>query len=290
MPADLDSSTSQGAVDTASVSETSTTTDDSGWASYPDYASSETGNTPEIANLNQGNPDSPNGWGDYDPADYGQYTDEDDWGDDYGETADSGDDEEPDPWGETYPDAAYPAESGTDNAADDEHALSPEQDRISTLEAELAESKQQIADLEASNDEKTTRIDQLKASTDARMDRFEAMLAESRAKPPDGDGSPSGKSADTTVTVVGDQGSVDPAVDKNKKSAPAAEQRRAKQEHGRRFLNADNIGLAGAAVGTAEALEQFAAHASPDAVALASATVLGLVAAFMAKREKNKKG
>jgi hypothetical protein len=305
MPADLDSSTSQGAVDT--VSETSTATDDSVWESYPDYASSEAGNTPEIAHLNQGNPDSPNGWGDYDPADYDQYDNEDNWGDDYGETAGSGDDDEPDPWGDTYPDAAYPADSGyatgrddaqetvhpdqtPANAADREHAPSPEQERISALEAELADSKQQIADLKASNDEKTARIDELKASTDARMDRFEAMLAESRAKPPDGDGKPSGESADTNVTAVGDQGSADPAVDKNKKSAPTVERRRAKQEHGRRFLNADNIGLAGAAVGTAEALEQFAAHASPDAVTVASATVLGLVAAFMAKREKNKKG
>src|ERR1700677_501015 len=105
MSADLDSSTSQGAVDTASVSETSPATDDSGWDNYPDSASSEAGNTPEIAHLNQGNPQSPNGWRDYDPADYDQYADEDDCGGDYGETADSGNDE-PVPWGDTSPDAA----------------------------------------------------------------------------------------------------------------------------------------------------------------------------------------
>jgi hypothetical protein len=328
MSAELDSSTSQGAVDTASVSETSTATDDSGWESYPDYASSEAGNTPEVAQLNQGNPDSPNGWGDYDPADYDQYDGEDGgWGDDYGETAGSGDDEDPDPWGEAYPDAAYSADSSKDTGRDggqetpqlgdpaadsgtgngqpdespakaeeSEQALTPEHERISALESELAESKQQIADLKASNDELKTskdeqaaRFDELKASTDARMDRFEAMLAESRAKPPDGDGNSSGESADTTGTAVGDKGSVDPAFDKTKNTAPATAQERAEREHGRRFLNADNIGIAGAAVGTAEALGQLAAHASPDAMTLAGATVLGLVGAFMAKREKKKK-
>jgi hypothetical protein len=193
MPADLDSSTSQGAVDT--VSETSTATDDSVWESYPDYASSEAGNTPEIAHLNQGNPDSPNGWGDYDPADYDQY-DGDDWGNDYGETAGSGD-EEPDPWGDAYPDAAYPADSsndtrrddaheafqpaspaadgGTDigqpddapaNAADSENVLSPEQERISALETENADVKQQLADARQ-------EVADLKANYGARLDRLE---------------------------------------------------------------------------------------------------------------------
>jgi uncharacterized coiled-coil protein SlyX len=205
MSADLDTSTSQGAVDTASVSETSTTTtDDSVWESYPDNASSEAGNTPEIAHLNQGNPDSPNGWGDYDPADYDQYDNENDWGDDYGETAGGGDDEEPDPWGGTYPDAAYPADSsndtgrvetqetdrtdpaaadsGTDNgepdqepadAADSEHPPTAEQQRISALETknadtqqQLSETQQQLSDTQKQLADTQQQIADLKASVE----------------------------------------------------------------------------------------------------------------------------
>jgi uncharacterized coiled-coil protein SlyX len=152
MPADWDSSTTQGAVDTASLSETSTAT--------------------EIPHLNQGNPDSPNGWADYDPADYDQY-DEDDWGDDHSETAGSGDDE-PDPWGDTYPDAAFPADSssrldaqetvqadppaadnGTDNrqpdqnsanTAESEYPPTAEQQRISALETKNADTEQKLTD------------------------------------------------------------------------------------------------------------------------------------------------
>jgi hypothetical protein len=192
MPADWDSSTSQGAVDTASISETRTATGDSDWDSYPDYASSEDGNTPEIAHLNQGNPDSPNGWGDYHPADYDQY-DEDGWGDDYSETADSGDSDGPDPWGDTYPDAAYPADSSNDTRRDDgrqdsirehkptpdadidadaeqrnqdqpvvegaDHVLPSEQQRITAPEAENADANQKIAELEAKNDEQAAQLD-----------------------------------------------------------------------------------------------------------------------------------
>jgi len=177
MPADLDGSTSQGAVDTASISETSTATYDVAWDNYPDYASSEAGNTPEVAHLNQGNPDSPNGWGDYDPAEYDHYNDEDNWGDDYGETAGSDAGDEPDPWGDTYPDAAHPAdsnngtgcddgqetlqpdppaaESGTyngqpdqnpANAAENEHPPTPEQQRISALETKNADTEQKLTD------------------------------------------------------------------------------------------------------------------------------------------------
>src|ERR1700678_4231207 len=198
MSADLDSSTSQGAVDTASVSETSTATDDSGWDNYPDSASSEAGNTPEIAHLNQGNPDSPNGWGDYDPADYDQYADEDDCGDDYGETADSGNDEH-DPWGDTYPDAAGKgvarvdepetlqpdspaADSGTDNgqldqnpanAAESEHRPTAEQQRISVLktknadtEQKLTDTQQQLSDTQKQLADTQQQIADLKASVE----------------------------------------------------------------------------------------------------------------------------
>src|ERR1700677_2655216 len=200
MSADLDSSTNPRAGDTASGSETSTATDDSGWDNYPDSASSEAGNTPEIAHLNQGNPDSPNGWGDYDPTDYDQYDDQDD---DWGETA-TGYNEEPDPWGDTYPDAAYPADSsndtgrvdteetvqsddpaadrGTDNsqpdqapadAADSEHSPTPEQERISALETENADVKQQLVDARQEVADARQEIADLKANFGTRLDRLE---------------------------------------------------------------------------------------------------------------------
>src|SRR5580698_8226762 len=133
MPADWDSSTTQGAVDTASLSETSTAT--------------------EIPHLNQGNPDSPNGWADYDPADYDQY-DEDDWGDDHGETAGSGDDE-PDPWGDTYPDAAYPANSSNDTGRDDGRQDSIREDKLAPddgIDADAGQSDQGQPVVEAAED------------------------------------------------------------------------------------------------------------------------------------------
>jgi hypothetical protein len=71
-----------------------------------------------VEHARPGQPRQPNGWGDYHPADYDQYHDEDNWSDDYGETA-GGD--EPDPWGDTYPDAAYPADSNNHTRRDDAH-------------------------------------------------------------------------------------------------------------------------------------------------------------------------
>jgi uncharacterized coiled-coil protein SlyX len=156
-----------------------------------------------VEHARPGQPRQPNGWGDYHPADYDQYHDEDNWSDDYGETA-GGD--EPDPWGDTYPDAAYPADSnnhtrrddahapqpgdpaadsGTDNgqpdespaqAADSENVLSPEQERIHALETENADARHTIADLQEKNAAANQQIADLKADKDeltARLDLIE---------------------------------------------------------------------------------------------------------------------
>jgi hypothetical protein len=310
MPADWDSSTSQGAVDTASVSETSTATDDSGWESYPDYASSEGGNTPEVAQLNQGNPDSPNGWGDYDPADYDQYDDQDNWGD-YGETAGSSDDE-PDPWGDTYPDAANyadldsvgtsspdgrqgsiredkpAADAGIDAAAaqpdqdqaaveNSEHALSPEQQRIAALEAENADARQQIADsgqriteLEAEKDQQTARLDEQAT----RLDRIEKLLTGS----------------DTSPDQQGAQDAARPKFDgaiANRENSDESTITKDARRHGwRHAVSSERLGIISALGGAAQAVGEFAVHATPEGTVGLGLTAVGVAQVLRARAEK----
>jgi hypothetical protein len=156
------------------------------WDTDPDEQNYANGNNPEIAWRNQGNPDSPNGWGQ--PADTStRYGDTADQSGRPADTAGSG--EQADSWGEdpdlqNYPhwDQTSEPERGTpqtapgsqadvgqspDHSGDyqapdgdtsateqpESPAVSADQQRIGNLETDNADAKQRITDLEARNSE-----------------------------------------------------------------------------------------------------------------------------------------
>jgi len=205
-----------GNADSATISETRVAAGDrsDAYDVDPDVENYAAGNSPETAYRNQGNPDGPNGWNRFasegahaetGEADYGgggdQHTELD-------ETRGAG--EAPDPWGDIHPDAAnYPDLDGQGTASPEEREgsdhrepepdrddgrdtgqpdqaeptkketrrdLSPEQQRISALEAENADVRQKLADLEAKQ-----KADNTAQST--RMDHLEQLLARSGQRP-----------------------------------------------------------------------------------------------------------
>ena len=174
-----------------------------------------------------------------------------------------------------------------------ERALPPEQ-RLSALEAENADARQQIidanqkiADLEAKNTEQATQLDE----QSARLDRIEQFLAGSEGNPNEE------SSEDNTTDKPGsriDQQEKQDAVP-GKHHATMAERQNTDEgtatkdarNHGwRRVTSSESLGLIGTFGGAAQALGDFAAHATPDGTIGLGLTAIGVAQILRARAEK----
>lgn len=304
MPAEWDNGGYDGNADSATISETRIAAGDSSDAYDvdPDVENYAAGNSPETAYRNQGNPDGPNGWSRFvserahEETGEGDYEDGADQHTELDET--HGASEAPDLWGDIHPDAAnYPdlhglgaagpeerespdhreSEPDRDGGADigqpdqDESAkeaterdLSPEQQRISALEAQIADMKaeydarfeQQLADQKADKDAQSARIDRIEHQ----------HIAEDAAH--------AARSA---------------AITEHEDTRPGAVAKEAENTRWRRVVSAGNAEMTSAVLGVADTLTQFATHASPEGILTLGAAAFGLAAVGLAKAEEKRK-
>ena len=173
-------------------------------------------------------------------------------------------------------------QASRDSASKSDDAASSEADdeRISALEAENTDAQREVADLKAQNGELS-----------ARLDRVEGLLAD-LAKRSDGDSSPVKRGEERSTTAVDEQDRHDAVhqaeIAERNDSKEGADSKDAEPSRWRRMTSAENVGIAGTAVGAADTLAQFTMHATPEGVVGVSATILGLIATGLAKVEQNK--
>jgi hypothetical protein len=160
--------------------------------------------------------------------------------------------------------------------ADAEHTLSPEQQRISALEAENADARQQIADLKADNEAQA-----------ARLDRIEQLLARADRSPATADAHEHGEDKPDASVASAKR---DAAIAENKDTTQGTDAKRAGHTGWRHVASAENLGMASTVVGAAGDMAGFAMHATPEGVVGLGATVLGLASLGLAKLEEKRKG
>jgi hypothetical protein len=333
-----------GNTDTVNISEASPALD-AAYDADPDIENYAAGNNPETAYRDQDRTDGPNSWssytnhdnyqgnkhgddaaegtgpretgstsqrsdlwGDTDP-DAQNYADIDRYGASRADLPNSPGQGEPSPVGDVdsgRPDQAQPGEAGT------ERELSPEQQRISALEAdnagvkqrladatqETADAKQEAADANQEAADAKQQVADLKAdlktandAQTARMDRFEQLLARSD-RPPD---TAEAHEHDEPKAPADQHRAPDTA--NNEHRATIAEHKDTR--HGtdaqeakrgwRLAASAENVAFASGAVTAADSFAQVAMHATPDGVAGLGAAVLGLASLGIAKLEKHRK-
>jgi hypothetical protein len=221
-------------------------------------------------------------WGDTDP-DAANYADLDrpSTGNPDGPASPDHDQQDPDRSEEAdtgQPDQAEPAEPDT------EHPLSPEQQqRISVLEAKLADATQKIANREAKDDARATRLDRIEqqlAILERRTDSYARERADNKpAAAADQQPTPDAATAERGTTMAEHEG-----------TRQASDAKDVDRLTWRRSASAENVGLASTVVGAADTVAQFAMHATPEGVVGLGAMALTLASLALAKAEKKRKG
>ncbi|HZR47969.1 MAG TPA: hypothetical protein VFB06_00460 [Streptosporangiaceae bacterium] len=316
MAADWDTNSYATSADTVKLDETRAGSDSrDAYDIDPDTENYADGNDPETAYQNQGRPDSPNGLSSY--ASDVHYEEYGEARGDEAEPADANADkagETPDRWDDdTYPDAANYADlddpdtgtldaqdglrqdepaTATGQAADadqqdqshqakehPERAPSPEQQRINALEAEntdarrqLAAANQKITNLEAKNDERAAQLDEQAG----RLDRIEQLLAADRP-------AASLEQQTTQDTASALRGA---AMASREASGERQDTKEAERSRWRRATSSESLGLIGTFGSAAEAIGEFAAHATPEGTIGLGLTAIGLAQVIRARVEK----
>jgi hypothetical protein len=300
--ADSDSNGTDASTDTVKTSATATV---DAYDIDPDAANYAAGNDPDTAYRNQGRADGPNGWGSQGEA--GNYADGADEHDQSHE--DRYDNDTPDLWGDTDPDAAVYAELDS-HAADNpdgrqdsdredkpeatpdadqpgqaqhaqenaEHTASPDQQRISALEAEKASVNQRLADADQKIAELEAKLKATKDEQATRMDRFEQLLADSKKNPADSRAADHG--ADAASAQRGK------AMAEREASHERKDAKEAERSRWRRVTSSDTLSLIGALGSATLTAEEFAVHASPEGMFGLGLTALGVAQVLRARAEK----
>ncbi len=183
------------------------------------------------------------------------------------------------PSADAHPGQADQAEVPED---DDGNVPSTEADRLNPPESERDADRQKIADLEA----------ELKAVKDQQsilFDRMDQLLSNNDRQPETADPADHGSEQPGGTR---DLDAKSPTIAERKDTDQGTDTKVAEQTRGARWravVTGENVGVAGTLVGAADAVAQFAMHATPEGVVGLSAVVLGLASLSLAKYEKHRK-